>query len=145
MSYVVPSYAMEVLLKAEATISAQVSTRIYALSLPSNFADVDSVPKSIVIQGAGGPVMKHSPIMEPVLDIKCYGPSPAAAWAVYNVVVNFLNSTSVSAYPKAITPSPNKLLSAHCGTVGNPQVEPDTGWVFILATCNTIMTNVVGS
>lgn len=145
MSYVVPSHAMMVLLKAESTISDEVGTKIYSLSLPPRYAAVDSVPKSIVVKGAGGVTEPHAPVLRPDLNIQCFGPNPADAWAVYAAVFNFLNNMSNNAYPKAIVPTGNKLISAHCGTVGNPQVEPDTGWVFILISCSTIMTNVAGS
>lgn len=77
-------------LKADATISALLSTRVYGLELPE--ADAESMPrKAIVINAAGG--IDESSFIEAFklrLDFFCYGETPFEAWEVYRTLQTVL-------------------------------------------------------
>jgi hypothetical protein len=78
--------ALITLLKADATISALLGTRVYGLELPR--ADADSMPrKAIVINSAGGiGESSYRDVFKYRLDFVCYGETPFEAYEVFRTV-----------------------------------------------------------
>ena len=78
--------AIIALLKADATISALLSTRVYGLELPR--ADADSMPrKAIVINSAGGiGESSFRDVFKYRLDFACYGETPFEAYETFRTL-----------------------------------------------------------
>jgi len=82
--------ALIALLKADGTISALLSTRVYGLELPR--ADSDNMPrKAIVINSAGGiGESSYRDIFKYRLDFVCYGETPFEAYETWRTLRSVL-------------------------------------------------------
>ena len=90
-----------------------------------------------MIRHSGGTALQASPLIEPDLLIYCYGEDPFEANKVYQAVFFALNGLT----NRDIYPSPNTLLNSFFSVLGQPLLDPDMRWDYVLSTLSCMMTN----
>lgn len=134
----VPEIAIRRLLQEASSVTDLTSTRIYEIRLPINiYKEVRTITKTIVIRHSGGTALQASPLIEPDLLVYCYGEDAYEANRVYQAVFFTLNGLT----NRDIYPSPNTLLNSFFSVLGQPLIDPDTRWDYVLSTLSCMMTN----
>lgn len=136
----VPEIAIRRMLQEVTTVTDLTTVAgIYEIRLPINtFKTVRTISKTVLIRHSGGTALQASPLIEPDLLIYCYGEDAYEANRVYQAVFAALNGLT----NRDIYPSPNTLLNSFFSVLGQPLIDPDTRWDYVLATLSCQMTNV---
>lgn len=117
-----PIDALVTFLKADAGVSALVSTRVFGGELPRS--EVDDMPRAaVVLKPAGGPGGRaYMKFAQPRIDVDCYAATIPDAWAVHLAV-----RTALKHMRRNVTGSV-LLHSADVSSDGVTARDPDTDW-----------------
>ena len=95
------------------------------LELPEGY-DVAKSP-SLVFALRGGTVGSHAPLVNPFLQVRCYGADPRTAWAVDRALVASLHGKKFGPIKIALLNTPSQLVK-----------EPDARWPYVFSTYRLI-------
>lgn len=126
-----PVAALIVMLKADTDVAAEVGTRVYGGELPRSRTEpmVATVPKSIVLTPVGGIGRNdYAPLGAQRIDVRCFGPTPRQAWAVW------LDLFDALFYLERSVDNTTMLHSAAMEGGGRSLRDPDASWPFVLST-----------
>ena len=109
----------------DAALVAAVDGRIYGGDAPPD--GFDPADGCVLIKSRGGPA-RYDPLIDVSIQVKCYGPTPPAAWTVYRTTYDALHEKS------------NEQVTFSRSEVNGQQLaEPGTGRIYILAYFRMLM------
>lgn len=123
-----PVTAVKDYLLADAGVSAQVGTRVFAGELPRS--EVESMPRrAIVVRPAGGGLLgrAYQRYGDTRIDMSCYGATPHEAWALYRVARSALKHLRRAVVGDTL------LHWARVSSDGTTLRDADTDWPVTLA------------
>jgi len=116
-------------LAASSAITDLVNTRIYAIRVPRDLAQLDP-QKCIVFQITGGASDDETPVQQPIIDVRCYSSTSAGARVLYDAVrtrLTALNNEVVTVSTKSYL-----CFDAVEEMDGWDEVDPDTDWSVVI-------------
>jgi hypothetical protein len=109
-------------LLTNAALVVLVGARVYAgIDMPAE-GYKPSVGGAITFRARGGAVDYSDALLDPSMQFKCYGETPALARAVYAALYDALHQARGGL-----------VRHAWCDVIGQDLLEPETGWPFVLA------------
>lgn len=115
-------------LKADVTLDALVSGRVFGLQLPP--AEAASMPRAaVVVVASGGAAQGETPLLQSRLDLRCYGATGYEAMSVwraaYRALVPLRRQT-------AFTAAGVRVLDAALESGPIQAIEPEVDWPLVL-------------
>ena len=126
-----PNIPFRAVLTADAAIADLVFSRVYAIRVPRDLAQLDPL-KCIVFQVTGGRTDDETPVQQPLIDVRCYSSTSAGARALYDVVRTRL----ISLNNEMVTVSGKSYLAFDAveQVDGWDEIDPDTDWAVVIST-----------